>query len=423
MSTRSDQRDDANDDSHDGLGNADARFEAWTTEGAAIVDVTCEGGRARARDLGLFFGTATPGPLNAITDVAGVRVGHCTIVHGSGALVVGKGPARTGITAILPVTTLHPEDSVFLKRVPAAGFVLNGAGELSGLTQVQEWGLLETPIVLTNTLSVGTAYQAVVEHMSNEVPGIGQAHDTVIPVVGECDDSWLNDIAGGHVKALHVHEALQRAAAREGCGPVDEGAVGSGSGMTTFDFAGGIGTSSRVLKVDEGGFTVGVLVQTNFGRLADLRLGGVPLGLVLAEHYKKVHKRGGDAGSIIVIVATDAPLLPHQLTRVAKRAALGIGRTGSGAAHGSGEIILAFSTANRLPRTSARRVQRMDVLSDEHIDPIFRATIDSVEEAIANSICMAGDVVGVSGHMAPGLPLDLVRDIVERCTPIELRRR
>lgn len=414
---------DDHNDGADGKGNADARFDAWTTEGEPIVDLTNEGGRVRARELGLWFGTATPGAHNAITDVPGVRVGHCTIVHGTGKLVVGKGPARTGVTAVLPVSMQQPEDSIFLKRVPAAGFVLNGAGEMSGLTQVQEWGLLETPIVLTNTLSVGTAYQAVVEHMINEVPGIGQAHDTVIPVVGECDDSWLNDIAGNHVKALHVHEALQRAAAREGAGPVDEGAVGSGSGMTTFDFAGGIGTSSRVLKAEEGGFTVGVLVQSNFGRLADMRLGGVPLGQVLADDFKRVHKRGGDYGSIIVIVATDAPLLPHQLARVAKRAALGIGRTGSGAAHGSGEIVLAFSTANRLPRTAARRVQRMEVLSDEHIDPIFRATIDAVEESIANAMCMAGDVVGVNGHLVPGLPLNRVRDVVAQCTPASLRRR
>ena len=406
----------------DGKGNADARFDAWTTEGEPIVDRTNEGGRHRARELGLYFGTGTPGPYNAITDVGGVRVGHCTIVSGHGKLVVGQGPARTGVTALMPVTSKYPEESIFLQRVPAAGFVLNGAGEMSGLTQVQEWGLLETPIVLTNTLSVGTAYQAVVEHMIKEVPGIGQEHDTVIPVVGECDDSWLNDIAGNHVKPLHVHEALQRAIAREGAGPVDEGAVGSGSGMTSFDFAGGIGTSSRVLKADEGGFTVGVLVQSNFGRLADLRLGGVPLGMVLADDFKRVHKRGGDYGSIIVIVATDAPLLPHQLARVAKRAALGIGRTGSGAAHGSGEIVLAFSTANRLPRTSARRIQRMEVLSDEHIDPVFRATIDCVEEAIANAICMTGDVVGVNNHSVPGLPLDRVREVVAQCTPSILRR-
>jgi D-aminopeptidase len=406
-----------------GKGNADARYEAWTTEGEPIVDVTTEGGRSRARDLGLWFGPGKPGKHNAITDVKGVRVGHCTIVHGHGPIVVGKGPARTGVTAILPVTSSPPsgagpvDDSIFLQRLPAAGYVLNGAGELVGLTQVQEWGLLESPIVLTNTLAIGVAHQAVVEHLVREVPDIGRAHDTVIPLIGECDDSWVNDIAGAHVKPLHVHEALQRAASPAGAGPVAEGTVGSGTGMISFDFAAGIGTSSRLLKADEGGYTVGVLVQSNFGRIGDLRLSGVPLGLHLEKQFRHVQKRGGDYGSIIVVLATDAPLLPHQLHRVAKRAALGIGRTGTCAAHGSGEIILAFSTANRLPRTSAKRVQRMDVLSDEHIDPIFRAAIDATEEAIANALCMAGDVLGANHHLAPALPLDRVRDILSREAP------
>ena len=407
--------DDDGDDASPGTG--DARYEAWTTEGDPIVDATVDGGRMRARDLGLYFGAGTPGPLNAITDVAGVRVGHCTIVHGEGKVVVGQGPARTGCTAILPVTTETPEDSVFLRRLPAAGFVLNGAGEMLGLTQIQEWGLLETPIVLTNTHAVGVAHQALVEHMLREVPEIGRAHDTVIPVVAECDDSWLNDIAGSHVKPIHVHEALQRAAAREGAGPVDEGSVGGGTGMTTFDFAGGIGTSSRRLTEAQGGFTVGVLVQSNFGRVQDLRLGGLPVGLAVEPSFRRFHKRGGDYGSIIVIVATDAPLLAHQLGRVAKRAALGIGRMGSAAGHASGELVLAFSTTPRLPRTSTRRLQRLEVLSDEHIDPIFRAAADAVEEAIANAMCMAGDTTGVNHHRVPGLPLDEVRDLAARCAP------
>jgi D-aminopeptidase len=291
-----------------------------------------------------------------------------------------------------------------------------------GLTQVQEWGLLESPIVLTNTLAVGVAHQAVIEHMLEEVPQIGQAQDTIIPVIAECDDSWLNDIAGQHVKPLHVHEALKRAASPEGRGIVAEGSVGSGTGMTTFDFAGGIGTASRRLRPDEGGFTVGVLVQSNFGRLADLRLGGIPVGAVLEDAYRRVHKRGGDYGSIIVIVATDAPLLPHQLQRLSRRAALGIGRTGSGAAHGSGELVLAFSTAQRIPRTSTSIVQHLDVLSDEHIDPLFRGTIDCVEEAIANTVCMAADAVGVNDHVVPALPLDRIAELVQRCTPSQLRR-
>jgi D-aminopeptidase len=402
-------------------GNADARFEAWTTEGEPVVDMPKTAApRRRARELGLWFGHGRPGPSNSITDVAGVRVGYSTIVHGDGKLTVGEGPARTGVTAILPVTTTSPEDSIFLRRLPAGGYVLNGAGEMIGLTQIQEWGILETPIVLTNTHSVGVAHRALVEHMVKEVPEIGQAHDTVIPVVAECDDSWLNDICGHHVTTAHVHAALARASSADGVGVIDEGTVGSGTGMTTFDFAGGIGTSSRVLRPEEGGYTVGVLVQSNFGRMQDLRLGGIPIGAVIEPGYRAIHKRGGDYGSIIVVVATDAPLLPLQLQRVARRAALGIGRTGSGAAHASGEIVLAFSTANRLPRISATRVKTMDVLSDEHIDPVFRATIDAVEEAIANAICMANDMVGVNSHAVPALPLDRVADLVRRCTPAEL---
>ncbi len=218
-----------------------------------------------------------------------------------------------------------------------------------------------------------------------------------------------------------MHAALARASSADGVGVIDEGTVGSGTGMTTFGIAGGIGTSSRVLRPEEGGYTVGVLVQSNFGRMQDLRLGGIPIGAVIEPGYRAIHKRGGDYGSIIVVVATDAPLLPLQLQRVARRAALGIGRTGSGAGHASGEIVLAFSTANRLPRISATRVKTMDVLSDEHIDPVFRATIDAVEEAIANAICMANSMVGVNSHAVPALPLDRVADLVGRCTPAELR--
>ncbi len=406
-------------------GTADARYDAWSSAavseaGAAIVD---DGVRVRARDLGVYFGESKPGPNNAITDVKGVRVGHCSVVHGHGALNVGVGPARTGVTAILPVTSTGAEDSIFLKRLPAGGFVLNGAGEMVGLTQIQEWGVLETPIVLTNTMSVGVAHQGVIEHLVELIPQIGQAHDTIIPVVGECDDSWLNDIAGNHVRIEHVRAALDAAAAVGGDGAVVEGCVGSGTGMTTFDFAGGIGTSSRRLDDDEGGYTVGVLVQSNFGRTQDLRMGGVPVGAVIEDDFKDVHKRGGDYGSIIVIVATDAPMLPLQLQRVARRAALGIGRTGSGAAHGSGEIVLAFSTANRLPRTQAARVKRMDVLSDEHIDPIFRATIEATDEAIANALCAGTTQVGVNGHVVPALPLARVGEVIARCTPIELRSK
>jgi D-aminopeptidase len=307
------------------------------------------------------------------------------------------------------VTAVVPPGDVFMDRLAAGGFVLNGAGEMMGLMQIDEWGLLETPIVLSNTLATGVCADAVVRHLLKKHPGIGREHDTVLPVVAECDDSWLSDIGGRHVRDVHVFEALERATS----GAVMEGAVGAGTGMMTFDFAGGIGTSSRVLPAREGGFTVGVLVQSNFGRTVDLRMGGLPIGPQLTEAYKNVPKRGGTYGSIICIVATDAPLTAHQLRRVSRRAALGIGRTGSAAGHGSGEIVLSFSVANSFPR-SGKRILNMGVLSDEHIDPVFRAVCDATEEAILNAMCMAGDVIGANGHLAPALPLDRVRDLVAR---------
>ena len=387
----------------EGKGNADARFEAWTTEGEPIVDATSEGGRVRARDLGLFFGTAKTGIHNAITDVKGVRVGHCTLVQGQGKLEVGKGPVRSGVTAILP-TADTGDQSVFCQRMSAAGFVLNGAGEMVGLTQVNEWGLIETPIVLTNTLAVGVAHQAVVEHMLKEVPQIGQAHDTVIPLIAECDDSWVSDIAGGHVKGIHVHEALQRAVSSAG-GPVVEGTVGSGTGMMSFDFAGGIGTSSRQLSAEEGSYTVGVLVQSNFGRIVDLRLGGLPIGLLVEKEYRQVHKRGGDYGSIIVVVATDAPLLPHQLKRVVKRAALGIGRMGGIGGDSSGDIFIAFSTAKPAADASDK-VATVQSIPNETINPVFEATIDATSEAILNAMLAAETMTGANGRRVYALPHD-----------------
>ncbi|HLD43963.1 MAG TPA: P1 family peptidase, partial [bacterium] len=212
--------------------------------------------RCRVRDLGVNIGFFSPGKFNAITDVAGVKVGHATIIEGDGRLVIGKGPIRTGVTAILP------NDNIFYDRVVGGGFVLNGAGEVSGFTQVMEWGMIETPILLTNTLSVGTCSEAVVKYMVKRYPGIGQEHDVIIPLVGECDDSWLNDIAGRHVKEEHVQQAIENAKS----GPVAEGNVGGGVGMVTCDFSGGIGTASRRVSLVVGTFTVGVLVMSNFGR-------------------------------------------------------------------------------------------------------------------------------------------------------------
>jgi D-aminopeptidase len=360
-------------------------------------------GRCRARDLGISLGRFKPGRWNALTDVAGVRVGHSTIIRGAGPLKVGNGPVRTGVTAILPNTT-----NVFAERVVGGGFVLNGAGEVSGMTQLLEWGLVETPIFLTNTLSVGTVSGGAVKWMIERFPGIGDEHDVIIPLVGECDDSWLNDIAGGHVKDEHVYEALRTASD----GPVAEGNVGGGTGMITCDFKAGIGTSSRKLPEALGGYTVGVLVMSNFGVMRQLRVGGLPVGEVLDARYRDIQRRTKNYGSIIAVIATDAPLITHQLNRVAKRAALGIGRVGSSAMHGSGEIVLAFSTANQVPRETRKMVYRMKILLDQRLDPLYEAVIEATEEAILNALCMARDMDGVNGNLCKALPLEDVKELV-----------
>lgn len=356
--------------------------------------------RPRARDLGIPLGRFRPGRWNAITDVAGVKVGHSTIVRGSGPLRPGKGPVRTGVTCILPGGA-----NVFDERVVGGGFVLNGAGEVAGMTQLVEWGLVETPIFLTNTLSVGAVSDAAVKWMLEQNPGIGAQHDVIIPLVGECDDSWLNDVAGQHVKEQHVHEAIQSAAE----GPVAEGSVGGGTGMITCDFKAGIGTSSRKLPESQGGYTVGVLVMSNFGLMRQLRVGGLPVGEILEQRYGGLPRRERSYGSIIAVLATDAPLTSHQLSRLAKRAALGVGRVGSTAAHGSGEILIGFSTANRVPRETRKMVYRMKVLLDARLDPLYEATIDATEEAILNALCAARDMDGVNGNLCRALPVEEVR--------------
>jgi D-aminopeptidase len=366
------------------------------------------GPRRRARALGIRIGQYPPGRYNAITDVPGVRVGHSTIVRGIGPLHPGEGPVRTGVTAILP----HA-GNVFSDRAVASGFVLNGAGEVSGLMQVMEWGMLETPILITNTLSVGTVSDACVRYMVEHNPGIGDLHDVVIPVVGECDDSWLNDAAGRHVQSEHVYQAIQSAVT----GPVAEGNVGGGTGVMTCDFKAGIGTASRKLPQHEGGYTVGVLVSSNFGRMQDLRVDGIPVGELVEARYAGYPKRGAPAGSIIVVVATNAPLLSHQVGKLCKRAALGAGRVGSYAEHGSGEFVIGFSNANSIPRVTRKMVYRLKALLDRSIDPLYKATVEAAEEAILNSMCMAEPMEGHSGHIAPALPLDEIAELVRRYRP------
>ena len=364
-------------------------------------------GRRRLRDLGLGYGRYPTGRWNNITDVPGVRVGHATLVEGEGKTVPGKGPIRTGVTAVIP------QDNVFHERVVAGAFVLNGAGELSGVTQLHEWGLLETPILLTNTMSVGKVSDAAVKWMMKQYAGIGDTFDVIIPVVGECDDSYLNDAAGRHIRSEHVYRALDSAAA----GPVAEGSVGAGTGMITCDFKAGIGTASRRVPAPVGAFNVGVLVQTNFGVMHNLRVDGVPVGQLLQSSFTDQARRQHNYGSIIAVVATDAPMLSSQLARLCKRAALGIGRAGSYAAHGSGELIIGFSTANKVPRATSGMIHHLDVILDVATDDLYEAVIECTEEAIVNALCMADGMRGRDDHFAPGLPLDRLVEIMRRYRP------
>ena len=352
--------------------------------------------RPRLRDLGIFPGMLATGPLNAITDVAGVRVGHTTVIH-------DDGPARTGVTAI------HPhEGSAFSGMVPAAIEVLNGAGEITGRSQVDEFGLLETPILITNTLSVGTAHRACVEWLAKRERTLGDA-DFVIPVVAETYDGYLNDINGQHVIAEHVVAALDSARP----GPVDEGNVGGGTGMRLFEYKGGIGTASRVVTIADREYTVGVLIQGNFGRRADLLVDGVPVGRELPVAASPQPERDG---SVIVVIATDAPLSDRQLGRLCRRGMLGLARTGAAARHSSGDLLLTFSNAreNRVDRSSDEPLRATTQLADTRIDELFVATIEATEEAVLNALVAAETMVGRDGHVAEALQHDDLLQIMRR---------
>lgn len=357
--------------------------------------------RKRMRELGMSLGVFAPGPVNAITDVAGVRVGHTTLKEGEGALVPGAGPVRTGVTAIIP----HGGD-IWNERVSAGAFVLNGNGSLTGLDWVRESGALEGPILLTNTLSVGTVYDAAVRWMLARYPDIGIEDDTYLPVVGECDDSSLNDIRGLHVKAEHVYAALDGADS----GLCAEGAVGAGTGMICYDFKGGIGTSSRVLPSDDGAFTVGVLVNCNHGDRHQLRVDGVPVGSLIPEDPATEHREG----SIVIVVATDAPLNSRQLERLARRAAMGLARTGAVAQNDSGDFVIAFSTGRKLSRQLTDKVNHLPELDDQFINPLFEATAEATEEAVLNALFKAETTTGRDGNIAHALPVERVLDLMRR---------
>ncbi len=365
--------------------------------------------RQRIRDLGVSVGRYPPGPLNAITDISGIMVGHTTLIRGEGPLMPGRGPVRTGVTVVIP------RDDVWHKKVPAGAFVLNGTGEMTGLSWVAESGFLEYPIALTNTLNIPRVADGVMSWMMARYPEIGISDDTVTPVVAECDDGRLNDIQGRHVSEPDVVKALDNAVG----GPVAEGTVGAGTGMIAYGFKGGIGTSSRRLPDHEGGYTVGVLVNANHGRRPDLIVAGVPVGQRYdgAFQQAEVVQRGRSEGSIIVIVATDAPLDGRQLTRLAKRAALGLSRTGSTARHGSGDFILAFSTANIIPHYPSVPTYRLWHLADTHLNPLITATVEATEEAILNALTMATTVVGRDGHRVEAIDLDRLRSMLSEKGP------
>jgi D-aminopeptidase len=334
------------------------------------------------RALGLRIGELEPGPTGSIADVAGVGVGHVTVARDEPDPPEGRGVARTGVTAVVPAA---PE-TVRGQPLAAGVAVLNGAGEMTGSLQIAEWGVIETPIYLTATMAVGRVFDGAVAAAVAADPAIGTEH-VVIPIVAECDDSWLSEARVVQVQADDAAAALTDAA-RAG---VAEGAVGAGTGMTCFDFKGGIGTSSRMA----GSATVGVLVLTNFGSRRELRIDGVPVGRLLAGAPRDARPR--PAGSCIVVVATDAPLSARQLERVARRAGLGLARTGSVAHHGSGEIFIAFSTA-----------RDAGAVADDALGPLFTATVDATEEAVLNALWGAERVVGREGRVAERLPHDEV---------------
>lgn len=354
--------------------------------------------KPRARDLGVPFDGKT-GPLNTITDVQGIEVGHKTLISGEGKLQVGVGPVRTGVTAVFP-RGKGSADPVF-----AGWFSENGNGEMTGTTWVEESGFLYGPVMITNTHSVGVVRDAVIKWQVEHGPKAPEDDWWSLPVVAETWDGYLNDINGFHVTQDDAIAAINNAHG----GPVEEGNVGGGTGMICNEFKGGIGTSSRHLSEKNGGYTVGVLVQCNYGVRRNLRIAGVPVG----REISGPSVWGEDTGSIIVIVATDAPLLPTQLKRVARRVTLGLGRDGSISGNGSGDIFIAFSTANA-KAGMADDVAKVGMLSNDKIDPIFAATVEATEEAVINAMVAAETMVGINNHRVAALPHEKLREVLKK---------
>jgi D-aminopeptidase len=350
--------------------------------------VTVPDGRARSRDIGIQIGIYEPGRHNAITDVTGVKVGHVTLNQGEN--------VRTGVTAVIP------RDDVWLNRVFGAGYVIHGNGEATGLAWVNESGWIESPILLTNTLSVGAVHDGVVRYMIKRYP----QHHIILPIVAECYDGGLNDISGLHVTAEHAIEAIENATE----GPVAEGCVGAGTGMRCYSFKAGIGTASRVLPEKNGGYTVGVLVNSNGGRRHQLRIDGVPVGKELTD----LSSEPGRDGSFIIVVATDAPLTHRQLAQLAKRVTHGLARTGTPSTGSSGEFVIAFSTANAIPIWSMADTLSIQMLRNNRLDPLYQAVIEATEEAVVNSMTTATTTVGRNGNKIHAIPLERLQAVMKK---------
>jgi L-aminopeptidase/D-esterase-like protein len=382
-----------------------AIFSCLLVAGGLASGQSLSPSKPRARDLGVPF-DGTPGLLNAITDVSGVTVGHTTLISGGGKLQIGKGPVRTGVTAVLPRGLDSMNNPVF-----AGWWSLNGNGEMTGTTWVEESGFLEGPVMITNTHSVGVVRDAVIQWRVNHGQPDPTGYWWSLPVVAETWDGWLNDINGFHVKPEHAFHAIDSARA----GAVEEGAVGGGTGMVCNGFKGGIGTSSRKLEAKDGGYTVGILVQCNYGSKNNLRIAGIPVGREIAsdDPYAGTSFVNDDHGSIIVVIASDAPLIAHQLKRLARRVSLGLGRNGSISGNGSGDIFIAFSTANP-GAGAAGHVVDLKMLPNEKIEPVFAATVQATEEAIINAMVAAETMTGIENHRVRALPHDQLRAILKK---------
>jgi len=361
--------------------------------------------KPRARDLGVPF-DGTPGPLNAITDVPGVAVGHTTLISGDGKLVIGKGPVRTGVTAVLPRGKDTMMDPVF-----AGWFSQNGNGEMTGTAWVEESGFLEGPVMITNTHSVGVVRDAVIQWRVNHGQPDATGYWWSLPVVAETWDGWLNDINGFHVKPEHAFHAIDSAHS----GPVEEGAVGGGTGMVCNGFKGGIGTSSRVLPAKDGGYIIRVLVQCNYGSRQNLRVAGIPVGREIKSEDPYAYQPSpiSEQGSIIIVIATNAPLLPTQLKRLAHRATLGIGRDGSISGNGSGDIFIAFSTANSGASSAIKPVD-VKMVPNDSLDAVFAATVEATEEAVINAMIAAESMTGIDNHHVTALPHDQLKAVLKK---------